>query len=782
VRTDSATTLNRLRYRLTRLPWPRLIAMLGLVIAAVTLLEVAYSSAPVPPGVDPGDWITRGGAFVGLPVPPSAAFGGAYIYPPLLFPFLGALLVLTGSPLATGFVAGGAVLLFFGLSVIYVAIRFLRFGPLQVAFVGGCVFSATLLYMLIWGAYPNFFAFVFLNLSLVYLLAFVRAGDSQSGFLLGVSLALLYLTHSLTFTIGAVTVVVAGALVLTVGGPRFLWKRLRNRGLLLGALVLVATVVLYSLALREAGIVPPNYLESNPAALTLDNVGQIFVPLAVAPMFFPAGGALYLSPNAAMLTLGGSAVGLVTAHTFVHRYRPAWLNARHTVAVAAVVAALITPVLGSIARVGTDYPRFVYFLPVPITLLIVVTLDSIVARYLALHRVAPSEYASRPVVSPNPRRATLAYAYVAVGVVLVLLFTNVTAPAVIEQENVNTGVTHSSDFVAAADWLASNPNPGSVLTLQGTARWIEALTGRGAYDESDSWLDFETWEIVNTQSTFWALNSQYAVTDGTAIESYTPVSTPLMSQSPMYSVYDAGVVFPILRLLPGDLNATVSTPTGVISVAGDAWRPDAVAVNSTTGVGVVSFSNPWFNATVTGDLGSPGEAGIRLTVEPLSNDSMKTVTVALGSPPADVALLHAPSSQSVFVTSNGFSWVSAGTLGQLPAPASINTTGTYSPAPASSTISTFPVNATLASTFAVPPAARSFTVDLNLSTPGTGNPGITLPLVLDSSGFLQSRNIHFLFLNAGSAYAPTIAFYQTVFGFTTVYLNAQWEILEGGSP
>jgi len=52
-------------------------------------------------------------------------------------------------------------------------------------------------------------------------------------------------------------------------------------------------------------------------------------------------------------------------------------------------------------------------------------------------------------------------------------------------------------------------------------------------------------------------------------------------------------------------------------------------------------------------------------------------------------------------------------------------------------------------------------------------------LILDTEAFLQSHDIHFLVLSSGAPYAPTIAFYQTVFGFTTVYANPGWEVLEG---
>ncbi len=761
-------------------PWARLITMLALVSIAVVLLEVAYAQYPVPPGVDPGDWITRGGAYVGLSVPPPASFGSPFIYPPLIFPMLGGLLRLFGSPVPAGFVAGGLFLFLFGLSLIYVAFRFLRFGPLQVAFVGACVFSGTLLYMLFWGAYPNFFAFVFLNLLFVFLFLYVRSGQPSDGLLIGVALSLLYLTHSLTFAIGIATVLATTVLLLMTDGPRLLWARVKNRGLLVGAIVLVTTVGSYTFALKAEGITAPNYLGANPAALSLDNIGQLFVPLANGPAFLPPGSAVYLTVTAAIALLVGTAAALVVALLAVHRFRPEWFDGRFTVAVGGVVAALLTPVAGTLAQVGTDYPRFIYFLPVPATLLVALTLDKAVERWSH----APGLGSNGPAEPPpawklSPGRAATASGYIAMGVVLALLFANVSVPTAVQGEKVDTGTTHSAQFLSAAEWLAQNPTPGSVLTLQGTARWIEALTGRGTYDSGPTWLDFEPWEIINSQSAFWALNSRYAVTDDSAILSYTPTSTILLDQAPMYSVFVEGVVFPIARVLPGDLSVSVVTPNGTRIVPSSSWGPGTLTINSTTGTGTIAYSTEWFVATIEGALGAPGAAWMNFTVNAYAGNTLSQVDFSMGSPPSDVALLHAPSSESVVTSPNGFEWTSSGTLAQLPAPETITTNGTYSIAPTANVVSNFPANVTLTSSFALPSGDSQFFVSLALSTPGTGNPGITLPLILDTEAFLQSHDIHFLVLSSGAAYAPTIAFYQAVFGFTTVYVNSGWQVMEG---
>jgi hypothetical protein len=754
--------------------------MLGLIAGAIALLEVVYAQSPIPPGVDPGDWITRGGAYVGLGAPPVDSFGSPYIYPPLVFPVLGGLLLLLGSPVSAGFAAGGLMLFLFGLSVAYLAFRFFRFGPIQVGFVGACVFSGTLLYMLFWGAYPNFFAFVFLNLLFVVLFAFQQYGLARDGFLLGVVLALLYLAHSLTFTVGLASVLASGTLLLLLEGPRLLFARLKNRGLWAGAALLAAVIVAYTLSLRAAQVTPPNYLGANPAALTIDNVGQLFVPLATGPAFLPPGGAVYLTADAMMALLGGVSLLLVLVLFVVRHARPSWFDGRFIVAGGAVLAALLIPVGGTLAHVGTDYPRFVYFLPVPVTLFALLCLDKLVERWVRADPIATGAFAARRTKwTVDPAPVPVIASYFAVGAVLVLFITNVSIPASLQGEKVDTGTTHSSDFLSAAQWLAQNPTPGGVLTLQGTARWVEALTHRGTFDIGPTWLDFEPWQIANSQSAFWALNSLYAATDGSAILSYTPTNTTLLNQAPMYSVFLDGVIFPVARILPGALAVSLTDANGSRSVPASTWGPGALSVDPTTGLGSIVYSTPWFVTTVAATLAGSGAAWVNVSVVPAPGETVSSLTLALASPPADVALLHTPTSQNVSLTPSGFTWTSTGTLGQLPNPASIVTTGSYSPSPSSSTLATYPVNQTLASVFDLPAGEHSLNVSLKLSTPGTGNPGVSLPRVLATEGFLAEHGIHFLLLSAGAPYAPTIAFFQTIFGYTTVFQNPTWEVLEG---
>ncbi|MCI4345930.1 MAG: hypothetical protein L3K07_04175 [Thermoplasmata archaeon] len=704
----------------------------------------------------------------------------AYIYPPLVFPLLGGLLLLFGSPVSTGFVAGGLILFLFGISIAYLAFKFLRFGPLQVGFVGACVFSGTLLYMLFWGAYPNFFAFVFLNLLFVVLLAFYRFGLPRDGFLLGGVLALLYLAHSLTFAIGLATVAATAFLLLLLDGPKFLWGRLMNRGLWVGAALLAGVVAAYSLSLRVTNVTPPNYLGANPAALTIDNIGQLFVPLSTGPAFLPPGSAVYLSPTAMIALLVGCGGLLVVALVLARRLRPSWTDARFTVAGGAVLAALLVPAGGALAHVGTDYPRFLYFLPVPTTLLVVLTLDKLVERWSGAPSLASEPARGTPVRwSVEPSRAGVAAGYFAVAAVLVLLVANVSIPAALTGERVDSGTTHSADFLGAAQWLAQSPTPGSVLTLQGAARWVQALSHRGTFDIGPTWLDFEPWQIVNSQAAYWALNSQYAATDGSAILSYTPTNTTLLNQAPMYSVYVDGITFPISRLLPGALSVSVVDVNGSRTVSGSTWGPGTLSVDPVTGAGSIVYTTPWFVTTVAGALGPGGGAWINLSVAAAPGESLSGMSVALASPPAGVSLLHAPSAENISVTPSGFVWSSTGSLGQLPNPATILTTGRFSPAPSSSSVSLFPVNETLTSRFAAASGAQTLNVSLLLTTPGTGDPGVSLPRVLDTSRFLVEHDIHFLLLSAGAPYAPNIEFFQTVFGYTTVYQNPSWQVLEG---
>ncbi|MCI4341912.1 MAG: hypothetical protein L3K11_06045 [Thermoplasmata archaeon] len=756
---------------------PLLVGGLVVLLTGLVLLELLYSFAVVPPGVDPGHWITSGYGYVGKQVPPAIATGSPYLYPPLAPALIGVLYELTGSPVSTALVAGALLFTLFVLSCGLIAQRFLRFPPAQVGFVGAAAFCGTTLSMLFWGAYPNFLGFFFLGLTFVFTLELLRRPRVSVAFLLPATVAVLYLTHTLVFAVAIASVGAVGFLILLTDGPRFLWTRIRNWGFVAGSVLLVGVVGGYSLALRAAHIVPPAYVGGNPAAYALDNVGQLFNPLGTAPAFFPAGDVVDLGPTAVAGLLLAAAGLLVLLYLLFRRWRPSWIDHRFAVAIGALGAALALPAVGWLAHVSTDYSRFLYFIPTPALLLFV----------LAGERVILSRTESPVAPSPAPQgiprrhvysRRALGLGYAGVAVLLVLLLVNVTIPMALYQEQIDTGPAHSADFLSAAQWLAQDPTPGNVLTLQSSARWTEALTSRGAFDIGPTWLDFEAWQIVDAQEAYWALNSAYAVTDNAGVLSYTTPASPVLNQAPMYSIYSLGVPVPLLRLLLGGSSVSALQSNTTVVFPESAWGPETLLVNPANGNSSILFSNPAFNVSLSGALGQGSAAFVNLSVTGRNGTLVQSISLAIGSPPANVPLLGVGAVAGVSTTPTGFQWNTSKTLGPLPTPTAFATTAAFTPSPATEVVSGGPVGVSVQALFEPTLPSSALSVALHLSTPGSSNPGITLPPVLTTNNFLAQNDIRFLLTPSNPQYASNVQLFESAFGFTIAYSDSSWEVLQ----
>ncbi|MCI4329543.1 MAG: hypothetical protein L3J80_01570, partial [Thermoplasmata archaeon] len=95
-----------------------LLPMLGLVAFATTLVAFAFAKAPVPPGVDPGHWLAISYSYVGLPTAADPA-NQLLFYSPLMFPFLGGLVLATGNPLLAADILGVGLFALYGLSTVH---------------------------------------------------------------------------------------------------------------------------------------------------------------------------------------------------------------------------------------------------------------------------------------------------------------------------------------------------------------------------------------------------------------------------------------------------------------------------------------------------------------------------------------------------------------------------------------------------------------------------------------------------------------------------------------
>src|SRR5262249_54379022 len=147
--------------------------------------------------VDPGHWLSISYSYVGLPTAPDPTDRMLY-YPPLMFPLLGFLVVATGNPLVAVDLFAVGLFVGYGLSVAYLARRYIRSGPLQVALVGLAIVSGTTIQMVFWGGYPNLLGFILMNIALVLLLRFVRSHESLDAAGFYTLLGLTYLAHDLS--------------------------------------------------------------------------------------------------------------------------------------------------------------------------------------------------------------------------------------------------------------------------------------------------------------------------------------------------------------------------------------------------------------------------------------------------------------------------------------------------------------------------------------------------------------------------------------------------------
>jgi hypothetical protein len=758
--------------------------MLGMVAVVTAIFEWAMSSAPIPPGSDPGDWIQRSYAFVGLAHPPVLSVGSPFLYPPLVFPLIGAVYLITGSATTTGFVIAGALLAGYGLTVVHLARRFLATGPMQLVFVGLAMFNGTTLSMLFWGAYPNFLAFILFNEAIIAFAAYTARERFWDGLLLFVLLALEFLTHSLTFDL--LLLALAAAFFFLWIGRRVRLRLVLGRGTLLGAGLLVATVAAYTAAIRFYGIPTPNYISANPAAYFIDNIGELFVPLANAPSIYVSGPPLVLAVWVVLLFLSAVAATLLVAGAYLALRWPHWAPRALLISEGWLVAALITPVGGWIAHVDTDYPRFLYYFALPGFLLVTLAVEQLLLRPGFASPSYPE--GDRP---PDPtsdrgesgarRRPSGHVAVVAAMVLVVVLASNVAIPAIFVNERLNSGTSHNAYFLDAEAWLKANPNPGSVLTVDRAIRWTEALTTRGGYDVGPTWLLFAPWQVMDTEESYWALNSRVAVTNNYAVLSFSGFGTTLLTQAPMYSIMEEGVTLSLLRVLPGASFVTTSVGNSTTEQSLTAFTTPSLVVPGPAGPSAVTtYAGPTFQVVQTDTLApTQGEAWINYTITPLGGAQVRELGISIADPPRLVSQIHTGSIPEINVTGGSLNWNVGAALGRLPGIQPIDTVGTFSPAPASFAVTPTPTGTTLSLVFTNPGGTGPFSTSIHLSTPLTSNPAVVLPTYLDTVAFLGEHNIHFLLLPNDPNSGQTVAYYEATYHFQIGYANRDWQILEG---
>lgn len=754
-------------------------ASFGVVAAATALIEVLYASAPVPPGVDPGDWVQRSYAFVGLPHPPVMAVGSPYLYPPVIFPPLGLLMRLTGDPMETAEIFAGLLLVLLGLSAIALAERYLASPPLRLAFTALAVGNGLTLSMFFWGGYPNLLALVFFDLAFVGLLALVRDRSGRGALLFAGMAALVYLTHSLTFAMLGASVV--GALVfVALSDPRRL-RVLGQRSFLAGVALLGGVVVAYTALSALFHIPHPGYFYSNPAAFTIDQLGELFQPVASAPMLGPAGPALILGSTEMFVLLAALAGALFLVAFLVERYRPGWMTDPIRLTAGWLCATLAVPDLGYLARIATDYTRFVYYLPFPLLLGAMLVLERAVTLVRAGRAAPDATGAAAPArerLHRPPAGASLGMLLL-VGAFVLLLFVSVSVPVAAQNETMDTGRSHDAEFLAAVDWLRQDPEPGAVLTTSSTARWTEAITDRGAYDPGPTWLLFEPWQVANAEESYWALGSSLAVTDNAAAYGFSSAPGSADGFAPLYAPYVLGIPVPTLRLVPSGSYLVTTSANGTERVPFGSYATPANATEGPEGaLAEIRFGTPQAPVFETVATTTPSVSYLNLTVRPARGTSVPELGVELAAPPGDEPVLHAGALENLTGNLTTLDWNVRIDLGQMPQRSVISTTTTFTPAPISLGLAAPPAPRTAANlVFPNPDPTAPFSVSVALRTNSTSNPADQLPEILSTGAFLATHDIRFLLLPNSPQFNEVVSMYESLYGYHVGFWDPEWAVL-----
>jgi hypothetical protein len=761
--------------------WYLLAAILVVAIAAVTV-GFAFGEAPVPPGVDPGHWLSISYSYVGLPTAPDPT-DRPFFYSPGLFPILGGLVVLTGNPLIAA--SATAVLLFlcYGLSVVHLARRFLVAGPLQVALAGLAAFSGTTIQMVFWGGYPNLLGFIVMNEALVFLIAFVRTSRERDGVVFFALLGLCYFSHDLSFAVLLTSVVTIALFLLLLG--KIHWRFLIQRVTILGTVAVAGAIEGYSVLTSHLGIPHPSYFHSNPAAFMIDNVGELFAPLAHAPAFIPPGPLVDLPPLRTALLLASAPLVALIALWIAARIVRRRVDTPLVTAGAWLAAALAVPGIGYLAHVETDYTRFLYFLPLPFVLVLLLAVERAFflrpARTLAA-LPAPSARESRtrrsgPTVLRGRSRRTVV-ADLSVAAVLTVIFLTVTAPLAFANERAGTLIAHDQLFLNAVGWLKSSPDPGSVLTTSSAARWTEGLADRNSFDVGPVWLLFDPFQISDAQESYWALNSQYAITNNQVALSFSGFAAPVLSQAPTYTAYIDGVPFPVVRVVPGTLAVNATGITGNTTYDLDGAMPPTLDA-PVGGTDTATYQSQGASLVEVAEVLPDGSAAITFTVTPVPGESVHSLAFTLAAPPSDSTTLATDKYGGYQYSDGTLDWWVSGKLGQYPVRQNVTTTVNFSTDPSLSPAPALTGVRSVGLTFADPNGSRPFVVTLHLATPGASNPTKELPSALPTTSFLSANGIHFLLWRSTPDGWVELYYYEATFGFREVFTNAEWAILEG---
>jgi hypothetical protein len=777
------------RYR-EELGWLLAVGITFGVAIWIYVIQLAY---PIPPGSDPGNWISISYAYIGGHY---AGQVNPYGYPPLLFPILGALVLLTGSPLAAGHLIVPILIVGLGLTTYALSRVVLRSVILSLAVLSVLLLDPYFMTMFFWGALPNLLAFVFTNLALLGLV-WVGTGRLLRGVVFFWTFgAAAVLSHSLGGLALGATVAVALTLSMFVPvrrstGP----SRLGDRpGLLLRRLV-------FSF---------PGYVGAIGFALA---VGGWYVATAALRVTHPS----YFTPGTAVhpatygqflrnllpgLTLGGLVVFylliilvVVVLAVFggLLSFRPQWITTPLLVLLGAWIAIPGLAIIGWLLSISTDYHRFGFLLVIPAGLSIAYLIDRLwLGRPFQAKPPSAAESANLPppadptmrpfppTLHATPRART---AFVGIFAVVIVVLAGFSAgPIYVRYENLNSGTTHDQLFLDALAAIDHSGLPGSVLTVKGNLKWTWAITQRNAYAPrpGNAFLFYPV-QITDSTLAYYALTSSDAVTNGLVSVSLRGTTPAFVDGIPDIAVFQAGGLSATMQIPPQYVTVTlVGATNDTAYTVGLSGSPTFQGPSGPGLPAVITYTEPQFilRQTITIPTGSP-TVYVSASVQATGPDRVLSLQEVITPPP----LLEAYTAYTDIPGT--FTWQPyiSRYLGLI-------TQATITPASALTAVTAYNgpgggAAATIDFTAPADSPVTSLSGVINLTTPAALSSIPNLPPYVNTTQVWQQLGVEFILLPnlqsfslySGSYLVNEAEYLVGEFGCRLYYGNSEWLVL-----
>jgi hypothetical protein len=776
--------------------WTAAVVISALISAA---MAVEILTHPVPPGGDPGTWLSTSFAYIGRAYP-SQVYPLAY--PPVLFPLLGLAVLIGGGPIAGAQIFAPTLYFVLGLSIYFLGSQIMRSRLVALVVMTFILLDPQMTQMVFWGAYPNLLGFIFMNLALVGILWMGKGALSRGALMFWTFAALTVLTHSLTGLVLAGYTLLFLILAFAMPKPSVATMEARARGkevdvpkavpraLFLtrggryGVVGFAVAVGAYYALTALAHVPHPDYFVSS--ALAFRAIGLGGVLSAVLPgLLIVALGAVYVLSILVIFVL------LVYAGFYL--YRPSWLTTPVLLLIAVGITVLTVPIVGWSLKIVTDYRRFGYFLLIPVGLSLGYLIDRGWASNQGPGRASPPAPARSPAMPPpvrrwllparHPRRiVTLAVVAFVLGLLIAVAWTG---PFMGKYEKTFTAVGHDQYFLDALDAIKGSGQPGGILTVAGADKWARALTDRNAYAPYTqvSYLFYQS-QVLDSELAYYALNSHYAITNGLVSAGIKGVVAPYVLGIPSYGVYSVGTYRAILKVPPELVQIDLSGPNGTF-VATNLTTNPTVNVPPPSGGGPlqVVYTEPDYVFTVNIAV-APSAPLMYITfqVTETGPDGIRAMNITLQPSNVSTArILPTP-------VPGNFSWetvtanVGPQTLGQVTPATALAGITQYLPI----ANSTGTPAVLLSYTSPSPNGSSSLSGQLTLTTPAASTIFNVVPPVIVTPEIFTELDIRFVLMRnwtyppvppPATAYPHEAAYLEAEYGAQLIYQNPEWSVL-----